>query len=152
MRIRPTTLTDLPDVISLIGRAMSIVPSDINKHGKNWIKNGGCFTAFDENNSKLIGIAMSELKGGSMYVSVMCIDMHHRGEGYGSLLLSCIVTHTKQHNIDYISLHVQESNTDAVNFYKKNGFYPTGDVIQFYYGRRIPNPHAITMRRDLVDD
>lgn len=51
------------------------------------------------------------------YLAALFIHVNHQGEGYGKRLLNYI---KKQRNI--IQLKVYEKNSQAVNFYLKNGF------------------------------
>ncbi|SFK61237.1 putative acetyltransferase [Halobacillus dabanensis] len=51
------------------------------------------------------------------YLAALFIHVNHQGEGYGQRLLNYI---KKQKNI--IQLKVYEKNSQAVNFYLKNGF------------------------------
>ncbi len=45
-------------------------------------------------------------------------------------------------------LHVQVSNTEAVDFYVKRGFY-VAETLQNYY-RRIQPAHAVVLRKGLL--
>ena len=45
-------------------------------------------------------------------------------------------------------LHVQTSNTEGIEFYKKFGF-EVGEILTSYYGRRVDPPDALILRRKL---
>lgn len=50
--------------------------------------------------------------------------------------------------IHEVYLHVQTSNTEGIEFYKRNGF-EVGEILTAYYGRRIDPPDAVVLRRNL---
>ncbi|GAA0288071.1 putative acetyltransferase [Gracilibacillus halotolerans] len=58
------------------------------------------------------------------YLAALFIDVHHQGHGYGKRLLNFVKEHSNT-----IQLKVYKKNKNAVNFYLKNGFLISEELI-----------------------
>ena len=69
----------------------------------------------------------------------------YRGRGIGSQLLEKVEAQAAaDKDIEYIELHVQLGNDDAVNFYTKHG-YTNVELVEGYYQKVSPSSaHRLT--------
>ena len=67
-------------------------------------------------------IFTTEIKPEDFYISVLCVNKTHRNKGIGKNLLKNIEKIAKEKNCRRITLDVSKENTNAIKFYKKNGF------------------------------
>jgi ribosomal protein S18 acetylase RimI-like enzyme len=78
----------------------------------------------------------------------------YRGRTIGTQLIQTILDHYEEHrddefaNVVEISLHVQISNEDAIQFYTKRFGFEKGDMVENYY-RRIDPPHCYLLYKKL---
>lgn len=73
----------------------------------------------------------------------------YRGVGIGTRLVQrCLsILESSLPEVKEAYLHVQTSNDEAIEFYKRFGF-EVGDVIENYY-TRIDPPHAVILKKSL---
>ena len=55
----------------------------------------------------------------------------HRGQGFGSQLLSSVLNHSKEFGLEKIELNVYTSNTAGIALYKKFGFEQEGLIKKY---------------------
>ena len=75
------------------------------------------------------GIIVYELLYDRIEIEYIIVDVEYRKRGIGTLLLNEI----EQKGIKNITLEVRESNKEAIEFYKKNG-YRIEAIRKNYYG------------------
>ncbi|MDP2078820.1 MAG: GNAT family N-acetyltransferase [Sulfuricurvum sp.] len=71
---------------------------------------------------QLISTSMGERVG---FIEDMIVQIDFRGQGIGSLLLTSLITTSKQLGYKRLSLGVDLRNTPAKAFYAKFGFHPS---------------------------
>ncbi|XP_009767869.1 uncharacterized protein [Nicotiana sylvestris] len=86
-----------------------------------------------------VACRLEKKEGGAVRIYIMTLGVlaPYRGLGIGTKLLNHVLDLCTKQNIKDIYLHVQTSNEDAINFYKKFGFEVT-DTIQNYYTNITP--------------
>jgi ribosomal protein S18 acetylase RimI-like enzyme len=83
----------------------------------------------------------------------------YRNHGIGTKLVQSVIDYIqnekatptsgkKINTIDEIKLHVQTSNTDAIQFYCTKFGFEKGELIENYY-KRIDPPHCYILRKKL---
>lgn len=89
------------------------------------------------------------IQGPKLYILTLGVLAPYRNLGVGSRLLEkCLsIVTTSLPEVVCTYLHVQTSNIEAIEFYKKFGFEEMG-VIENYY-KRIDPPHAVILQRRL---
>lgn len=80
------------------------------------------FISTGENNSSFRG-----------YIMTLCVHPSYRCLGYGKLLMKEITFIFSRLGVEYIYLHVQTENTDALRLYKNFGFYISKICNEYYY-------------------
>jgi ribosomal protein S18 acetylase RimI-like enzyme len=75
------------------------------------------------------GIIIYNLLYDRVEIDYIIVDKNYRKKGIGSLLLKQV----EKNKLNNITLEVRESNIDAINFYKKNGFEIVA-IRKNYYG------------------
>ena len=77
------------------------------------------------------------------YLGWFMVDARLQGKGIGSQIIADVRAAMKGQGYDYISLGVESPNESAIEFWKAQGFAPTGEVIKgekydtLVYGRDI---------------
>lgn len=56
------------------------------------------------------------------HVTTIAVDPHHRGRGYGEVLLLHLIEEAIERNAAWMTLEVRESNVGAQQLYRKYGF------------------------------
>ena len=57
-----------------------------------------------------------------LYIEDFCVTKAKRNKGYGSLLLKMVLQYAKGLGLSPVYLHVEQTNTQAKDFYTKFGF------------------------------
>ena len=96
-------------------------------------------------NNVLIGFIHVNKLYENMDIVNIIIEKDYRNKGYGKELLDYVLLKNK--DINSIMLEVRESNMNAINFYKNNGFNII-NVRKKYYG----NEDALIMKRDVNNE
>lgn len=83
-----------------------------------------------------------------LYIMTLTVLPAYRRRGIATMLLNHIISIAKSNSsLSEVYLHVQTSNEDAMNFYKKHGFENVG-IIENYY-KRIEPADCYILRLDL---
>eukprot|EP00586_Coscinodiscus_wailesii_P000322 CAMPEP_0172485528 /NCGR_PEP_ID=MMETSP1066-20121228/13574_1 /TAXON_ID=671091 /ORGANISM="Coscinodiscus wailesii, Strain CCMP2513" /LENGTH=87 /DNA_ID=CAMNT_0013250831 /DNA_START=446 /DNA_END=709 /DNA_ORIENTATION=+ len=78
----------------------------------------------------------------------------YRNRGVGSKLIASVLEYFDQNkngelsDVDEITLHVQTSNVDAMNFYIKGFGFEKGEMVKNYY-KRIDPPDCFVLSKKL---
>ncbi len=89
---------------------------------------------------KVIGAVCCKIESADqddkLYIMTLGILAPYRGRGIGAKMLNKVLhsQSTLSRRVHEVYLHVQTSNVDALNFYKKHGFENAG-IIHNYYKR-----------------
>ena len=82
----------------------------------------------------------------SLYIMTLGVLAPYRSCGIGTKLLTATIEEADQDSsIEEIYLHVQTSNTDALDFYKRFGFEQREKICNYY--KRIDPPDCFVMAR-----
>jgi GNAT superfamily N-acetyltransferase len=133
LNIRKANLNDSKGIIKLIIElaefekepdAVEINATDIENHGFGSNPLFECFVA--EINHSIVGLALfyprySTWKGPTLHLEDLIVTQSMKGKGIGALLLSSFINHAKDLGVKRIEWAVLEWNTNAINFYEKNG-------------------------------
>ncbi len=79
---------------------------------------------------------------GEVYITNVAVAEKHRRKGIGEMLINNLVELCKSENAEFITLEVRESNSAAINLYKKMNFKEVGKRKNFYEN---PREDAILM-------
>lgn len=90
----------------------------------------------------VVGYAILLIVCGEGEIVRIAVDRAYREQGLGNMLLKEVVSAEKMRNTERLTLEVRESNTAAINLYRKNGFIPDGKRKNFY---RKPTEDALLM-------
>ncbi|PDY42067.1 hypothetical protein COO17_08965 [Bacillus wiedmannii] len=83
-----------------------------------------------------------DLRRKVLYIFNIAVLPSYRNKGIGSSLLNEAISITNKKDISKIYLEVAESNTIALQLYKKRGFKPIEKMENFYVNT---NEHAMEM-------
>ncbi|MCX7653081.1 MAG: GNAT family N-acetyltransferase [Fervidobacterium sp.] len=73
----------------------------------------------------------NKIRNDEFYISNIAIDRKYRGMGYGSKLMNYAEKLAREHNLRKISLDVENTNTLAIELYRKLGY--TGKKVKRVY-------------------
>ena len=65
-----------------------------------------------------------------VFIDDLCVDKNYRGKGIGKALLDFTYSLSKELGYDYVRLNVWSFNTDAKEFYLKNGYSELESVME----------------------
>lgn len=89
-----------------------------------------------------------------MYIMTLGVLAAYRGRNVGTKLITSVLDYYEQKkddelsDVDEITLHVQISNQDAIDFYTKRFGFEQGKMIENYY-KRIDPPHCYILTKML---
>ena len=84
-----------------------------------------------------------------VYIRTLAVLAVYRGRGVGMQLIDAILQYCKQNaSVSEVSLHVQISNQDAIDFYTQKFGFTQGELVENYY-RRIDPPHCYRLYKNL---
>jgi ribosomal protein S18 acetylase RimI-like enzyme len=96
---------------------------NIHEYSKKIFLQSVTFEAWVNNNLiGLIAAYFNDVKTHAAYITNVSIIKEYSGLGLASSLLRMCINHAKLNNFSSISLEVNQSNTPAINLYKKHGF------------------------------
>lgn len=80
------------------------------------------FVALD--NKKIVGfLSICKYKEENyIYLDDYCVNKDYRGKGIGSKLMEMACEYAKKEKIDCILTHVEDANTESINYYNSKGF------------------------------
>lgn len=89
-----------------------------------------------------------------LYIMTLGVLAAYRNHGIGSNLVKSTLEYVESETegiastVDEVMLHVQTSNTDAMNFYIEKFGFEKGELVQNYY-KRINPPDCYILRKKL---
>lgn len=89
-----------------------------------------------------------------LYIMTLGVLAAYRSRDVGTKLISSVLEYFEENKngelseVDEISLHVQTSNVDAMNFYIKGFDFEKGEMVMNYY-KRIDPPHCYILSKKL---
>lgn len=99
---------------------------------ENDIKNPSAFYVLAICEKKVIGYCGLYKVLNEADITNLAVHPDFRRQGIAQRILSQIFEHCLQNKIKQITLEVRESNTNAINLYKKNGFIVVGKRKNYY--------------------
>jgi ribosomal-protein-alanine N-acetyltransferase len=81
---------------------------------------------------KLIGYVAASFKNRTGHILSLAVHPKFRRKGVGSTLLKKVLFIMKKMNVLFVELEVNESNTPAINFYKKHEFKFVKKIKKYY--------------------
>ncbi|MGN0555118.1 MAG: ribosomal protein S18-alanine N-acetyltransferase [Candidatus Fimenecus sp.] len=89
---------------------------------------------------EVVGYIGANNIAGEVYITNVAVLPANRQQGIGALLLSVLLSVSRQENAQFVSLEVRESNQAAILLYEKCGFAAVGKRKHFY---RDPEEDAL---------
>uniref|UniRef100_A0A6G1SQA7 N-terminal methionine N(alpha)-acetyltransferase NatE n=1 Tax=Aceria tosichella TaxID=561515 RepID=A0A6G1SQA7_9ACAR len=100
-------------------------------------------------NDVVVGVVCCRLDmvdgGKHLYIMTLGCLYTYRRLGIGTTMLKHVIDFASKKSVDYIYLHVQSSNTGAIEFYSKFGFEIVG-VKEDYY-KKIEPSSALVLKK-----
>lgn len=132
-RLRPGTLTDIPDLVALEDSSFS-TDQLAARNFRRFLRGGRCELLVAEVGGRFAGYVLvlfrANVKAGRLYS--IAVSPSARGRGVGELLLAgaerAVVARGKQ----AMRLEVRPDNTGALRLYEKNGYRVFGSYPGFY--------------------
>ncbi len=137
MRIRQCTVSDSGAIDTLMRQLISLTGDDfctdvakITAQLEHILRNNDRYDVFvaEDDNGRPVGFISVVYyqsfyhQNGSALVNELVVSASARGEGIGAALLKRAITAAEERTMDEIEVGVVSNNTDAVRFYRKNGF------------------------------
>ncbi len=132
------------DYLKLINIQKSIFNNQVHTYKLENYLNGGLIKIWKISTTKIIGfVSFYHVKDEIEIIQIGIIKSYQR-KNYGSLIMNKI----KKLNIKKIFLEVSVENSEAINFYLKNGFKKNG-IRKCYYKGNKSRIDAIRLSCDL---
>ena len=106
--------------------------------------NAVCFGAFEEDT--LVGYAALEWVVDEGSLTDIAVLPQKRKKGIANLLMEALLDKSHKEQLQFVTLEVRESNTPAINLYKKFGFREVGKRPRYY---KDPVEDALLMTKYL---
>lgn len=84
------------------------------------------------NNGEILGFAGILINVDCAEIMNIVVRKKDRHKGIGQSLLENLINIAKQHELDFITLEVNEKNENAIKLYEKNGFKKVGIRPKYY--------------------
>lgn len=89
----------------------------------------------------------SKMIPNAIYIESFSVLDAYRNQGIGSKLLEWIIKQANEKFIHEIFLHVQVTNTAAIEWYEKKGFKRSEEVVKGYYSQQsLTEPDAVILK------
>ena len=139
--IRKATIDDLNKIQNLNNELFKLEKENydstlvlnwpLTEEGKNYFKNliinDYVVVALIDN--EIVGYLAGTINGKGSYEEIqygeinnMLVNSNYRGYGIGKKLIDSFKSHCKENNIFHLKVTASFKNTNAIEFYKKNGF------------------------------
>lgn len=105
----------------------------------------------DEQGS-IVGCVLLEKKQDTLYLGMLSVDPQIQASGIGKLLLSAAETFARQHQYKTITITVIDRRVELIDWYKRKGYKPTGNVIPFTNpsSTALDNFSFVELQKDLM--
>lgn len=147
MKIIQLTNNNIDDIFLIEKKCFSHPISILNL--KEDLNNGKYVFIGCEINQIIIGYCGVFITSKEAYINNIAVLQEFRKKGVASKILSEIINIAKEKCCEFITLEVRESNTSAINLYKKLGFKQMGMRKKYY---REPVETAIIMTKYFGDN
>ena len=104
----------------------------------------GIMIAKDEENDKIIGMIIAELRidpfGTSEgYIKQVFLSENYRGKGVGKKLLTAALEHLKKIKVEKVKVNLKEQAGDAAKVYEKMNFKKVYEVLELDLSKDLSN-------------
>lgn len=106
----------------------------------------GVLAIASEVNGTIVGLLIGRQTGDQAEILNLAVAPSSRRRGEGGALLNAAFDSFRSRGVSRVFLEVRESNTLAIAFYEKRGFFKTGRRERYY---QDPPEAAIVMERQL---
>ena len=89
---------------------------------------GKCFGICAMDNGNPVGYVIARRTVDTYHLLTIAVDKHHRGKGYGSLMLDSIFAEIEKQGGRILNVITDADANESLRFYLKNGFVLTGIV------------------------
>lgn len=145
--IQPATAQDVPAIIKIVNSAyhgqagskswtseghLVSGPRITEENLHNYIQqpNITILRCADEQDT-IVGCVLLEKKPNTLYLGMLSVDPQIQAAGIGKLLLTQSETFARQHQYKTITITVIDQRHELIDWYKRKGYTPTGNVIPF---------------------
>ena len=147
VKIRTTTLSDLPDILYIINHSITTSTSDYRYDTINIVKLEQWYEERKTNNEPVFVATINNLVVGyatysqfrerigfqySVEHSIYC-HQDYQGQGIGRLLMNELIIHAKEQKIHTMVACIDSDNTNSIAFHEKQGFVHVGKMKEVGY-------------------
>ena len=79
----------------------------------------------------IVGCVLLEKKKDTLYLGMLSVDPQVQASGIGKLLLNHAENFARDHHYNTITITVIDRRHELVDWYKRRGYMPTGNVLPF---------------------
>lgn len=141
VEIREMTPADYGSALALWKHCEGIGLSDADERApimRFLSRNPGlCFTAWED--SELIGTCLCGTDGRRGYLYHLAVDLHHRRQGIGKLLVQRVFEGLRAQDIQKCHIMVYGSNETGLTFWKQTGWVLRPEIVLMSYNVSTEN-------------
>lgn len=130
MRIRRATFDDINSIVEITRNDGYERPLDPDQVRKYMDQGDMYFLLLNPKPTGVAKLAINNKSKAEMFV--ISIRLEFQKKGLGSKLIKFVETVTRKIGKNKLCVHVREENTNAIDFYYKNGFQKIGQVKDLY--------------------
>eukprot|EP01083_Nonionella_stella_P043565 117538_1 len=124
-----------------------------SKFYKQILKNGGFgYLVIDNKTEDVIGGCCGVIHvdyRNAIYISTLGVYASWRRRGIGSVLIDKLIKNHGNSNITHVVLHCSANDSNAIQFYKANGFIVVRQINNFYRKLQGAAANAFEMRKTI---
>lgn len=102
-------------------------------------RSGAAFLKFEEE-GRLLGIVYLEKQAGKMYLGMLTVSPQLQGGGIGKQLMKASEAHALEMGCGAITMQVISVRNELIDWYKRHGYAPTGEMRPFLVGVHFGQP------------
>jgi len=93
-----------------------------------------------DESGNITGSVYLEQRGVKLYVGMFSVSPLHQDKGIGRALLQAAEKYAAEINCTTLTMTVISTRTELIDWYKRRGFEPTGEIQPFHEGTKFGTP------------
>ncbi len=109
---------------------------------------------FNNNDNELVGCVHLQIQDTKLYLGMLSVSPLQQAKGIGKQLLQAAEAYAKEKLLSAIFMTVIDLRTELIEWYKRNGYVPTGETKPFdideLFGIPVEPLHFIVLEKNII--